>query len=322
LHTQGGDFLEATHFLKRGDSNQKGDIATPSFLQVLTSHPNGEKRWITTPPAGARSPHLRHALADWICDTEHGAGNLAARVIVNRLWHHHFGRGIIKTMNDFGVTGDEPTHPELLDWMASELIRNGWKLKSLHRLIVTSNAYKRSNSVDENTLLADLDNRWLTRRIPRRLEAEIVRDSLLAISGLLDTKQFGPAMTDPSHHRRAIYSALKRSRMPAMMTLFDAPDSLQSAEERPITTVAPQALLLLNSPLVAEISQGISARVLADGGEPVKQMFQRVLLREPTPREAEDASQFLKSVAQGDKKRALTELAQVLAISNEFFYVD
>ncbi|MFN5328922.1 MAG: PSD1 and planctomycete cytochrome C domain-containing protein [Planctomycetota bacterium] len=322
LHTQGGDFLEATHFLKRGDSNQKGDIATPSFLQVLTSHPNGEKRWITTPPAGARSPHLRHALADWICDTEHGAGNLAARVIVNRLWHHHFGRGIIKTMNDFGVTGDEPTHPELLDWMASELIRNGWKLKSLHRLIVTSNAYKRSNSVDENTLLADLDNRWLTRRIPRRLEAEVVRDSLLAISGLLDTKQFGPAMTDPSHHRRAIYSALKRSRMPAMMTLFDAPDSLQSAEERPITTVAPQALLLLNSPLVAEISQGISARVLADGGEPVKQMFQRVLLREPTPREAEDASQFLKSVAQGDKKRALTELAQVLAISNEFFYVD
>ena len=225
-------------------------------------------------------------------------------------------------MNDFGVTGDEPTHPELLDWMASELIRNGWKLKSLHRLIVTSNAYKRSNSVDEDTLLADLDNRWLTRRIPRRLEAEIVRDSLLAISGLLDTKQFGPAMTDPSHHRRAIYSALKRSRMPAMMTLFDAPDSLQSAEERPITTVAPQALLLLNSPLVAEISQGISARVLADGGEPVKQMFQRVLLREPTPREAEDASQFLKSVAQGDKKRALTELAQVLAISNEFFYVD
>ena len=322
LHTQGGDYLAATHFLKRGDSNQKGDIATPSFLQVLTSHPEGEKRWITPAPANARTPHLRHALADWICDTDHGAGNLAARVIVNRLWHHHFGRGIIKTMNDFGVTGDEPTHPELLDWMASELIRGGWKLKTLHRLIVTSNAYKRSYSVDEATLRNDLDNRWLTRRTPRRLEAEIVRDSLLAISGLLDLKQFGPALNDPMHHRRAIYSTLKRSRMPSMMTLFDAPDSLQSAEERPTTTVAPQALMLLNNPLMAEIAQGISTRVLADGGDPVQVIFRRVLLREPTSGEHDDASKFLKSVAQGEQPRALAELAQVLAISNEFFYVD
>src|SRR5262249_42367060 len=140
LHTQGDDFLKETHFLRRGDPAQKDALASVSFLQVLMPDAEAQSKWLKPAPAGSRTSYQRTAFANWLTDTQTGAGQLTARVIVNRLWQQHFGRGIVATVSDFGIRGDAPTHPELLDFLASELIRNGWKLKPIHKLIVTSAA--------------------------------------------------------------------------------------------------------------------------------------------------------------------------------------
>src|SRR5262249_42707684 len=138
LHTQGGDYLEQTHFLKRGDPNQKEEVAPPGFLQVLMRSPEQEKHWQGSPPSGWHTSYRRGALAEWLTDVEAGAGALLARVIVNRLWQHHLGRGLVDTPSDFGYQGERPTHPELLDWLAAELIQSGWRLKHIHKLILMS----------------------------------------------------------------------------------------------------------------------------------------------------------------------------------------
>src|SRR5206468_8556305 len=179
-HTQGADFFNETYFLKRGDCDQKMGQAQQAFLQVLMLSPDKEKHWQFAPPEGSKTSYRRRALANWITDTEYGAGHLLARVIVNRLWQHHFGRGIVATPNDFGVQGTRPTHPELLDWLAQELIRNGWRLKPMHELIMTSAAYVQSSQFDAADAKLDPENIWLWRRTPQRLEAEVIRDSMLA----------------------------------------------------------------------------------------------------------------------------------------------
>src|SRR5262249_2095868 len=185
-------FFPETFFLKRGDTNQKDGVATQGFPQVLVRGSEGEKRWLRKAPAGARTPHLRRNLADWLTDVDHGAGHLLARVMANRVWTYHFGQGIVRTPSDFGLQGDRPTHPELLDWLARELVESGWRLDHLHRLILTSATYRQSGRSDEARLKVDPDNRYLWRRVPRRLEAEAIRDALLAVSGELDRRQGGP----------------------------------------------------------------------------------------------------------------------------------
>ncbi len=149
LRTQGADFFEKSYFLKRGDVNQKDGEATPSFLTVLMPGPGEEKRWQTAPPPGTRTSYRRRSLSNWITDVDAGAGRLLARVMVNRLWQHHTGRGIVATPNDFGAQGEKPTHPELLDFLAQELIRNGWRLKPIHKLIMTSAVYMQNGDYDE-----------------------------------------------------------------------------------------------------------------------------------------------------------------------------
>ena len=138
------DFYDKTWFLRRGDVAQKDGVASLGFLDVLVRHPDGAKHWFVARPPKARTSFRRASMAAWISDADYGAGNLAARVIVNRLWHYHFGRGIVSTINDFGLQGDRPTHPELLDWLASDLVANGWKLKRLHKQILMSRAYRLS----------------------------------------------------------------------------------------------------------------------------------------------------------------------------------
>src|SRR5262249_19067255 len=142
MHSQGADFFEQTYFLKRGDTDQKDGVATQSFLQVLTRHPDQEKHWQVAPPKGWRPSYRRPALAGGITDAAPGAGHLLARVIVNRLWQHHMGRGLVATPSDFGTQGEPPSHPELLDWLAQELIKGGWRLKPIHKLIMTSAVYQ------------------------------------------------------------------------------------------------------------------------------------------------------------------------------------
>src|SRR5262245_7552889 len=183
MHTQGADFFKETYYLKRGNTDLKDGVAEPGFLQVLVPTGTTPRRWTWEPPAGALVSGRRRSLANWLIDTDHGAGALLARVIVNRLWQHHFGQGLVSTPNDFGHTGTLPSHPELLDWLAGELIRNSWRLKPIHQLLMTSATYQQTTAPDRAKEVADPTNQLLTRRSPRRLEGEAVRDSILAVSG-------------------------------------------------------------------------------------------------------------------------------------------
>jgi len=191
---QGPDLYEKTYILKRGDVDKKEAEATPGFLQVLDR----------TPDAATRTNRPRAALARWLTDVDSGAGALTARVMVNRLWQHHLGRGIVATPSDFGAQGDRPTHPELLDWLASELIARGWSLKAIHRAIMLSATYQQSASHNPQSATVDPDNRLWWRRPLVRLEAEPIRDAMLAISGRLDPRLYGPRLArrghDPPQH--------------------------------------------------------------------------------------------------------------------------
>jgi uncharacterized protein DUF1553 len=333
-HTQGADFFPETCFLKRGDCDQKMGVAQQGFLQVLMAAPEREKHWQVAPPEGCTTSYRRRSLANWITDTEYGAGQLLARVIVNRLWQHHFGRGIVATPNDFGVQGARPTHPELLDWLAGELIREGWRLKPIHKLIMTSATYMQSGQFDAADARIDPENIWLWRRAPQRLEAEVIRDSLLAVSGTLDPTMFGPGTLDEGHTRRSIYFMIKRSKLVPMMQLFDQPEPLVSVGGRPSTTIAPQALAFLNSPHIRGYAHNFARRLLpADKKSPadaVKQGYQAAIGREPDEEELSAAVEFVAAQQQSyaaagktdARELALADFCQVLFGLNEFVYVE
>ncbi|MFO0878847.1 MAG: PSD1 and planctomycete cytochrome C domain-containing protein [Gemmataceae bacterium] len=332
LHSQGSDYLEQTHFLLRGDPNQKAGVATPGYPALLVRTREGETRWQLQPPAGSRSPYHRRGLANWMSDVDHGAGHLLARVIVNRLWQHHFGTGLVATVSDFGLQGDRPSHPELLDWLASELIAQGWRLKPIHRLILTSATYQQSPAFDRQKAAIDPDNRLLWRRVPRRLEAESIRDSLLAASGQLDSRLFGPGTLDLQQRRRSIYFFVKRSQLIPMLTLFDAPDGTVGIEQRTTTTIAPQALLMLNNPVVRQAAEQLARRLgeVKEPGAVVALGYRLTLGRPPAGSELTEATAFLAEQEKlyADEKKpdaahlARLDFCQVLLGLNEFIYVD
>lgn len=331
LHTQGPDYYEKTYYLKRGDLAQKQAEATPCFLQILMRASEREKHWQTPPPTGSRTPGQRAALAAWITDVDHGAGNLLARVIVNRLWQHHLGRGIVATPSDFGYTGARPTHPELLDWLAGELIRSGWQLKPIHKLIMTSAVYLQGNDTDESRLSADAENSLWWHRSPMRLEAEPLRDTILAVSGRLDPTMFGPGSLDEGMLRRSIYFTIKRSQLIPMMVQFDAPDSLQGVGLRVPTTVAPQALLLMNNPHVREAAASFAERLKLAAekslGAAVESAYLTALGRLPSRSELKDSLVFLEQQTVSYRKPealrlALADFCQAIFGLNEFIYVE
>jgi hypothetical protein len=334
LHTQGDDFSKESYFLRRGDPDQKDGVATQGFLQVLMTAADKEKHWQVQPPKGWRTSYRRVALANWLTDREQGAGHLLARVIVNRLWQHHMGHGIVATPSDFGTRGELPSHPELLDWLASELIKNGWRLKPIHKLIMSSAVYMQSPQMDEAKLSVDRDNRLFWRRPRHRLEAEVIRDTLLAISGTLDPKMFGPGTLDESSKRRSIYFTVKRSKILPMMQVFDAPDALGGIGDRPTTTIAPQALLLMNNPNVRNCAKSFARRIAPDSrgsvDGAVRNGYLIALARPPTAEEVTDSVAFVRRQAEsyspdgkGDgEESALADFCQALMCLNEFVYVD
>jgi len=322
MHSQGADFFNETHYLKRGNTELKDGVASLGFLQVLTREGTEPARWFRPPPPGARFANRRSALASWILDLDHGAGAIAARVAVNRLWQHHFGRGIAASPNDFGRTGSLPSHPELLDWLAQQLIHHEWKLKPLHRLIMTSAAWRQSSARDAARESADPDNALFVRFVPRRLEAEALRDSLLAISGRLDPAMYGAGTKDENSRRRSIYFTVKRSELMGSMVAFDQPEPLVSQGQRPVTTVAPQALLLMNSPQARSWSEGLAERLQREAGsDPAAQIERAYLLatgRPPQPDERERCLAFLKVGGAA----ALPDLCQVVLSLNRTAYVE
>ena len=331
-HTQGADFFEQTFFLKRGDCDQKEGVAQQRFLQVLTENPDDLSRWRESPPKDCKTSYRRRTLANWITDTEDGAGQLLARVIVNRLWQQYFGRGIVATPNDFGRQGPPPTHPELLDWLAAELIRHDWHLKPIHKLLATSSVYRQSSRWNDAWGAIDPENRWLWRWEPRRLTAEGIRDSILAVSGRLDRTFYGPGTLDPDHTRRSIYFMIKRSQLVPMMQLFDQPEPLVSVGRRPSTTIAPQALLFMNGQQVR-----VSAEAFANQLQPasvsesalVQAGYLQALGRPPTPAEVDLGVEFLSAQAESYRSRGIDHPQQQAAIDfcqallglNEFVYL-
>ncbi len=336
FHTQGADFFEKAYFLKRGDPNQKQGEASQGFLQALTRTPEGPEHWRVEPPKGSRTSYRRTSLARWLTDVDRGAGHLLARVIVNRLWQHHFGKGIVATPSDFGKQGGRPSHPELLDWLAGELIRGGWRLKPIHKLIMTGAVYREGAEADSALAAADPDNTLYGRWSRRRLEAEAIRDAMLAVGGGLDATMFGPGTLDEGHRRRSVYFTIKRSQLIPVLTLFDAPDSLQGLAARSSTTIAPQALMLLNNPQVREYARAFAARLLPAAGagtppaEAIERAYRIALSRPPHDDERDEALAFVRQ--QADSYRAagqaeplapaLADFCQVLMGLNEFIYIE
>ena len=313
-------------FLKRGEVDNKDGKAEPGFLKVLW---RGEAP--SAPSSGAPPVDARVSLANWMTDIERGAGPLLARVIVNRLWQHHFGQGIVGTPNDFGAQGERPTHPELLEFLAGELVRGGWKLKPLHRTLMLSDVYRQSHEVDEANLKLDPTNKWFWHHRPRRLEAEVIRDTLLAIGGNLDSKMFGPSVLDNTT-RRSVYLRVKRSELLPVMTMFDAPEPTQSIGTRSVTTVPTQALAMMNSPFVRQQAEKLAARIKSPEGPPaaaIDRGFRVALGRGPTEAEASAMGAFVEEQRASlgadtpeTRERALVEFCQVLLCLSEFVYVD
>lgn len=335
LHTQAeAENLKETHFLRRGEPNQKVAVASQGFLQVLMANPDTPQLFQAEPPQGWRTSYQRTSLTNWLIDREAGAGNLLARVIVNRLWQHHLGRGIVATPSDFGTRGELPTHPELLDWLARELVRHQWELKPLHRLILTSGTYLQSCDTDESRASIDRENRLIWHRPRRRLEAEVIRDAVLCASDQLNDRMYGPGQLDEGHRRRSLYFTVKRSQLMPSMTVFDAPDGTTPVAERPQTTIAPQALLLMNNPNVREASRQFAGRLLPIAtqslNEAVRQGYLTAVSRPPTSGEMSNTVQFLKdqqmsysaSDSNAGLSRALVDFCQVLFCLNEFIYTD
>jgi mono/diheme cytochrome c family protein len=346
-------FYPETHFLRRGDASQKEGVATTGFLQVLVRHPEGSAHWIKPAPPGAKSSHSRAAMARWITDADHGAGHVAARVVVNRLWQHHFGEGLVATPSDFGRQADSPSHPELLDWLAGELIRGGWRLKPIHLLMVTSSAYRQSSAVDPAKAKVDPGNRLVWRFNRRRLEGEAIRDTLLSLSGGLDPALYGRAGRDETVPRRSLYLERKRSRLPLFLRTFDSPDFVSGVAKRSVTTTAPQALAMMNSPQVRTWAERFAAKLAAESatiselpplpgqqgppaaddgpqGKVIRAAYATAVGRAATATELHDARLFIesqqaayKAAGRGDgATAAVADFCQVLMGLNETLHIE
>ena len=352
-----------TWFFERGDFLARNERMRLGFLTVLTRDKTAEDFWDAAIAAKTRddSSQQRRAMAEWIADTDHGAGALLARVIVNRVWQHHFGEGLVRTVSDFGTRGELPTHPELLEWLAADFVQSGWSLKHLHRRIVNSATYRMGSAANAENAAIDPENRFLWHRRPLRLESEALRDSMLAVAGTLNTEMFGPGFKPPipgeamqarnvknpyprdiedtpATRRRSIYMFHKRVVQYPLMLAFDAPDAQVSCGRRVNTTVAPQALALMNDPFVrlraTELAKRLRADVGDDADDQIRRAFQLGLARPPAGAEVAAAQSFLTDQTAARKSRdanmndetarqlAMADFCQMVFSLNEFIYVD
>jgi hypothetical protein len=320
--------IGATKVLIRGDVYKEGAEVRAGGIDTV-----GGPRGDFGLPADASDGQRRLALADWITRANRP---LLARVIVNRLWHYHFGSGIVETPNDFGFNGARPSHRELLDALAKEFLAGGMKLKSLHRLIVTSSVYRQSTQPREDGISKDASNRFLWRYPVRRLDGESARDSMLQIAGLLDKRLWGPGYVDvdykdingttyyvpkvqepPECFRRTVYRFNPRCERVSMLDVLDCPDPSATAPKRAMTTTPLQALSLLNSSFVFQMSDALVERWTQAGASDaaIVGMFQSVLLRDPTSEEMLQAQGLV-------AEHGLRALARALWNSNEFLVLD
>lgn len=337
--------------LLRGSLLSPGPAVEPGFIAALD---NGvEKPAVISAPAKGNTTGRRTALANWIASPENP---LTARVMVNRLWQHHFGEGIVRTPSDFGRNGDKPSHPELLDWMARTFIAEGWSLKKMHRLMLTSATYRQSITKNAQAASKDPANRLLWRMNRLRLEGEALRDSVLCTSGRLNLQQGGPGVypkvsdevlaTGSTHkwgnspedqqRRRSVYVVQRRSLALPLVEVFDGPDMINTCPRRNQTTIAPQALALFNGEFGQTEAAQFANRVIQEAGTGVKARIVRAyriaFCRRPTPAEIANAQGYLsrkvgiytadKVTPADSETRALSDLCHILINANEFVYLD
>ncbi|WP_197451176.1 DUF1553 domain-containing protein [Rosistilla oblonga] len=324
----------AVHVLSRGDPEAPGEAVSPGGL-------SWSKEPLEFGDAATSDKERRLAIADWIVDPQNP---LTARVIVNRLWHWHFGSGIVDTPSDFGFGGSLPTHPELLDWLATELVRQKWSLKAIHRLIVTSQTYQQVShrrdgvipSGEKDPTVIDVDNKLLWRMNGRRLEAEAVRDSVLAISGKLNAEMYGPGFRDfdyqeayapiytyktadsPELWRRSVYRFTVRTTPSSFMTALDCPDPANFTPKRNVTTTALQSLAMFNNDFMLRQSRYLADRIAAESDQVDNQIelaFQLVLVRSPSMKELQGARELVQQFG-------LLHLCRALLNANEFVNLD
>lgn len=320
---------EVSYVLIRGNTTQKGEVVAASGVASLV----GVDADFTLAPDAADADR-RKQLAAWITDPNNP---LFARVLVNRLWHYHFGIGLVDTPNDLGFNGGRPTHRELLDHLASELIQSGWSMKSLHRQIVTSATYRQSSRFDTEQASIDASNRYLWRKSPQRLDAETIRDTILAISGDLNPTMHGPGyhdfrtfvfnsqfyeMLDPvgvTFNRRSLYRTWVRSGRNQFLDVFDCPDPSTKAPQRAVTTTPLQALSMLNNSFVLRMADRFATRIEVaanqNGTTQPHEAYRLAFGRLPSNTESDEISAFV-------KLHGLAALCRVILNSNEFLYVD
>ena len=293
----------------RGSYARLGRVVPRRLPQFLA----GDKQ----PPISSGSGRLQ--LANWVASADNP---LTARVIVNRVWQWHFGAGLVRTPSNFGKLGTRPTHPQLLDWLSGRFVADGWSLKQLHRRIMLSATYQQSSRRLPAHFTQDPENHWLARFAPRRLEAEALRDALLCVAGQLDTTTGGPAGQDFTIQRRSLYVQTARWNRSSFANLFDAANPDASTEKRTNSTIAPQALLLLNHPFAQQQSRRLAERLLHDRPHDINTRIDyayRLLFARPaTAEEIEIARQLIG----GGDPASWTLWAHVLLCSNEFVYVD
>jgi hypothetical protein len=329
--------LADTYVLAGGELANKGEKVEPGFLRAVT----GDSDAARIPFAGGSSGR-RTALADWIGSADNP---LTARVMMNRLWQHHFGEGIVRTPSDFGINGERPSHPDLLDWLATQFVETKWSLKAMHRLMLTSNAYRQSTEHPEHLKYAEIDpkNQLLWRMNWLRLEGEVIRDSLLAVTGQLQKADGGPGVfvsvpadvasgfeffkwlpsSDKEQARRTIYTFQRRSVMNPMVEVFDGANMSEVCSRRSATVVPTQAFTLLNGEFTNHQAKHFAERVIelagTDRDKQLEKAFLLTLGRAPSARERQNAASLF---AGGTTQEALTRLGVVLFNLNEFIYLE
>ena len=340
--TDTGRTADPIHLLLKGNFHRQAEVIEPGLLSVLS-----DKKQIKPNSTGHATTGTRTALVEWLTSPGHP---LTSRVVVNRIWQQHFGRGIVTTTSDFGTQGMEPSHPELLDWLASNFVSNSWSMKDLHRLMVTSSTYQQSSTPSNQASQDDPDNMLFSHQMRRRLDAEMVRDSVLAVSGRLNPATGGPSVMSPlpagidvkdwvvdkdasNHRRRSVYMFVKRNIKHPFLEAFDYPDSNLTCPERLVSINAPQALMLLNSDFALDESKALAERLLrnepnARDSERFKSLWKLCFGRTPTEPEISRLQELAATLrsqreSSGQSPSAIwPDVCHVVLNLNEFVFVD
>jgi len=329
-----------TYLLRRGEHNKPGTLVGPGVPSVLT---DGRTPLVVEPPFPDGTPKTgrRLAFANWLTDQKHP---LTARVMVNRIWYHHFGNAIVSTLENFGVMGERPSHPELLDWLAMEFVRRGWSIKAMHRQMMNSQAYRQTSRITDERQQLDPQNRLVSRMTLRRMDAEVLRDSLLYVAGKIDETPGGPPdgvavdlnglvsvrATPAGHWRRSIYAQYRRTQIPSILDAFDYPQMGPNCLIRNVSTVSPQSLMLMNNGHVRDLATAFAARVQSEAeGETwqawIDSVYQLALGRRPSEVERRLGSEALRDLEthwHGQRDKALQAYCHALLNSAAFIYID